>query len=483
LKNYSKSLGILLLLAAFAILLHGYHPGVEDDGVYLPAIKRHLNPQLYPHDFEFFTLQLQATVFDKLIAGSIRLTHLPVGVGVLLWHFVSIFLLLWGCWQISRRCFNEPYEQWAAVGTVAVLLTMPVAGTALYLGDQYLHPRLLASAVILGAIVAILDRKYFLAAGCLAIAFVIHPLMASFGISYCIFLVWKQRPQSSAPMLAILFPLGWIFEPTSDAWRAAARTRDYYFLSNWQWYEWVGVFAPLILLWWFHRIATRNGSTVVAHMTSRLVGYGLFQLLVALIIMLPASLERLKPLQPMRCLHLLYLIFVLISGGLIGRYILRTHISRWLLVFVPLGLLMFYTQRQTFPSSPHLELPGAVSQNPWIEAFAWIRQNTPPDSYFALDPSYMERPGEDFHSFRALAERSALADYVKDPSVATQVPRLAPRWLEEVKAQEGWPHFQTADFQRLKNRFGVDWVVLEGNAAPVMDCPYHNELLRVCRIE
>jgi hypothetical protein len=483
LKNYSKSLGILLLLAAFAILLHGYHPGIEDDGVYLPAIKRHLNPQLYPHDFEFFTLQLQATVFDKLIAGSIRLTHSPVGVGVLLWHFVSIFLLLWGCWQISRRCFNEPHAQWAAVSTVAVLLTMPVAGTALYLGDQYLHPRLLATGVILVAIVAILDRKYLLTAACLAIAFVIHPLMASFGISYCIFLAWKERPRANVPLLAILFPLGWIFEPTSDAWRAAAGTRDYYFLSNWHWYEWLGVFAPLILLWWFHRLATRNGSAVVAHMTSRLVGYGLFQLLVALIIILPASLERLKPLQPMRFLHLLYLIFVLISGGLIGRYILRTHISRWLLFFVPLSLAMFYVERQTFPASPHLELPGTVSHNPWLEAFAWIRQNTPPDSYFALDPYYMERPGEDFHSFRALAERSALADYVKDPSVTTQVPRLASRWLEEVKAQEGWRHFQTADFQRLKNRFGVDWVVLEGNAAPAMDCQYHNELLRVCRIE
>jgi hypothetical protein len=359
---------------------------------------------------------------------------------------------------------------------------MPVAGTALYLGDQYLHPRLLATGVVLGAIVAILDRKYLLAAVCLAIAFVIHPLMASFGISYCIFLAWKQHPKSSA-LLALLFPLGWIFEPTSDAWRAAARTRDYYFLSNWHWYEWLGVFAPLILLWWFRRIAARNGPTVVAHMTSRLVGYGLFQLLVALIIMLPASLERLKPLQPMRYLHLLYLIFVLISGGLIGRYILRTHVFRWLLFFVPLSLVMFYAQRQTFPASPHLELPGTVSHNPWLQAFAWIRQNTPPDSYFALDPYYMERSGEDFHSFRALAERSALADYVKDPSVATQVPRLAPRWLEEVKAQEGWPHFQTSDFQRLKNRFGVDWVVLEGNAAPAMDCPYYNELLRVCRIE
>jgi hypothetical protein len=483
LKNYSKSLGILLLLAAFAILLHGYHPGVEDDGVYLPAIKRHLNPQLYPHDFEFFTLQLQATIFDKLIAGSIRLSHVPVGVGVLLWHFASIFLLLWGCWQISRRCFNEPHVQWAAVGSVAVLLTMPVAGTALYLGDQYLHPRLLATGVIVGAIVAILDRKYLLAAACLAIAFLIHPLMASFGVSYCVFLAWKARAPGDTTLLAFLFPLGWILEPTSDAWRVAALTRDYYFLSNWQWYEWLGVFAPLIFLWWFRRIGARGGSSVVAHITSRLVWYGMFQLVVALIIMLPASLQRLKPLQPMRFLHGLYLIFVLISGGLIGRHILRRHISRWLLFFVPLGLLMFYAQRQTFPASPHLELPGTASHNPWIEAFAWIQQNTPVDSYFALDPYYMQRPDEDFHSFRALAERSALADYVKDPSVATQVPRLAPRWLEQVQAQEGWRHFQTSDFQRLKARFGVDWIVLERSALPGMDCPYHNQLLRVCRIE
>jgi hypothetical protein len=360
---------------------------------------------------------------------------------------------------------------------------MPVSGTALYLGDQYLHPRLPASAAILSGLVAILDRKYVLAATCLVIASVIHPLMASFGISYGIFLAWKQRPQASAPLLALLFPLGWILEPTSDAWRVAARTRDYYFLSNWQWYEWLGVFAPLVLLWWFHYAATRDGSTVVAHMSSRLVWYGMFQLVVALILMLPASLERLQPLQPMRYLHLLYLIFVLISGGLIGRYILRTHTSRWLLFFVPLGLLMFHAQRQTFPASPHLEFPSTISHNPWIEAFAWVRQNTPLDSYFALDPYYMQRPGEDSHSFRALAERSALADYVKDPSVSTQVPRLADRWLEQVQAQEGWRHFQAADFQRLKSRFGVNWVVLEGTALPGVDCPYHNELLRVCRIE
>jgi len=35
---------------------------------------------------------------------------------------------------------------------ISALLTLPVAGTALYLDDQYLHPRALATAAILAAI-------------------------------------------------------------------------------------------------------------------------------------------------------------------------------------------------------------------------------------------------------------------------------------------------------------------------------------------
>ncbi len=50
----------------------GYHPGLEDDAFYLAAIKRNLNPSLFPHDAEFFRLQFQATIFDKLIALSVR---------------------------------------------------------------------------------------------------------------------------------------------------------------------------------------------------------------------------------------------------------------------------------------------------------------------------------------------------------------------------------------------------------------------------
>lgn len=498
----ATNLAILALLAAVAFLVMGYHPGLEDDAFYLAAIKRNLNPALFPHDSEFFRLQFQATIFDKLIAFSVRLSHLPLPWAVLLWQFAAIFLLLHGCWRISRRCFAHPAAQWAAVTTIAILLTLPLPGIAMTLADQYLHPRTLATAVIVAAIVAVLDRRLWLAGVLLAIAFAIHAIMAAFGISFCVFLYWRMRapqakPASAVPVAAVLLlPLGWIFEPASDAWRQAAATRSFYFVGRWRWYEWLGVFAPLVLLYGLRRIQRlredRDGSALPA-LLSALLYYGVFQTAVGLLIMLPPGLERLRPFEPMRYLHLLYLLFFLIAGGLLGRYLLDRKTYRWLLLFLPLSAGMFYAQRQMYPASSHLELPGVASDNAWLRAFAWIRQNTPVDSLFALDPHYVKLPGEDYHGFRALAERSVLADYEKDGGMAARVPRLAPRWLEEVNAQSGWQNFQPADFLRLKKDFGVTWVIVsrhdvrqaesdEAQPASPMTCPYENDQLQVCRL-
>ncbi len=486
------------------MLVQGYHPGLEDDAFYLAAIKQDLNPSLFPHDADFFRVQFQATVFDKLIAFSLRWTHVPLEWGILFWQWAVTVLILWGCWRISRRCFAETHAQWAAVTLVAVLLTLPVSGTGLSLTDQHLHPRALATTLILAAIAAVLvpanvpknDRRLLLAGALLAAAFSVHAIMAAFGASYCLFLLWKHREQTAteptnpnidqrrtAVGAALLWPLGWIVDPPSDAWRQAAATRSFYFVLRWHWYEWLGVVAPLLLLWWFRALARRRSQTVLAHVAERLVYYGVFQLAVALIILLPARLERLRPLEPMRFLHLVYLLFVLLAGGLLGQYVLRKHALGWLLLFVPLSAGMFYAQRQMYPATPHLELPGAPSRNNWVEAFRWISRNTPVDSQFALDPRYMELPGEDYHGFRALAERSVLADELKDAGMAARVPRLAPRWLREVEAQRGWRDFKRPDFLRLKAEFGVDWVVLQTPGVEGLPCPYRNAQVVVCRVE
>jgi hypothetical protein len=518
LKAYPRipSFVILLLLTVLGMWLQGYHPGAEDDGVYLAAIKKDLNPVLYPHDADFFKVQLQATIFDKVIARSVRLTHLPVASAILAWQFISIFLILWGCLRISERIFDEAHAQWAAVALIAALLTLPVAGTALYIDDQYLHPRALATAAILAAIAAVLDRRRVVTGLLLVLAFVIHPLMASFGISFCIFLSWPTRVRPSVYSAAAL-PLAWVFQSTSPAWQQAANTRDYYFLSRWQWYEWLGVVAPLFLLGCFYQTARREDLRVdggaapeganasvgltaslkrcpdtnrgYPHTTqaraliaSRAALFGVFQFIVALAIMLPPSLQRLRPFQPMRYLHLLYILLFLLIGGTIGQKILRRHAYRWALLFIPLGVGMFWAQRLTFPATPHFEWPGAARGNAWVEAFQWVRDNTPSDSLFALDPYYMKMPGEDFHSFRALAERSVLADYVKDASVATQVPSLSGRWKDEVDAQGGWKDYHLEDFQRLRARFGVNWVVVASPGVQGLECPFRNRAVLVCRI-
>jgi hypothetical protein len=512
----------LALLTAFAFIVMGYHPGLEDDAFYLAAIKRNLNPTLFPHDSDFFTIQFKATIFDKLIALSVRLTHLPLAWVVLFWQLAAIFFLLHGCWRISRRCFSTSSAQWAAVTMIAALLTLPVTGTAISLADQYLHPRNLATALIVAAIVAILDcqgndsrpfpRRLWLAAGLLALACSIHAIMAAFGISFCIFLCWALRRRGSgngetkssptrihAPVAiaAVVFPLGWIFEPSSDAWRKAAATRGFYYLSSWHWYEWLGIFAPLALLFLLHRFLRNHpkfdtAGPALRPLVGALLYYGVFQTVVGLAFMLPASLERLRPFEPMRYLHLIYLLFFLLIGGLLGAHALGRYAYRWLLLFLPLSVGMFYAQRQLYPASAHIEWPGVHSNNPWLEAFAWIRQNTPTNVLFALNPHYMKLPEEDYHGFRALAERSTLADYDKDGGMAARVPSLAPRWLKEVTAETGWSDFQRKDFQRLETEFGVNWIVLSrtdllsanmsGQAAQGITCPYQNQQLRVCRL-
>lgn len=490
-----RSLSILAALTILAFLVMGYHPGLEDDSFYLAAVKWRLNPALFPQDADFFRIQFQATIFDKLIALSVRLSHLSIAWSELLWQIAAIFLVLWGCWRIARRCFLKPGAQWAAIATIAALLSMPLPGIAILLADQYLHPRTLATAAILAAIVAVLDHKLWRTVLWLAVAFVVHAIMACFGISFCLFLWWTLRKPSTVPspaLAALIIPLGWIFEPASNAWRQAAATRGFYFLNRWQWYEWLGVFAPFIILLLFRRFLEKRRETtgpVLLPLISTVIYFGIVQTIVGIAIMLPPGLERLRPLEPMRYLHLVYLFFFLIVGGMLGAHILNRRFYRWALFFVPLSLGMFYAQRQMYSASPHLELPFTSPKSDWLRAFDWIRLNTAVDSRFAIDPHNETLPGEDAHGFRALAERSVLADYEKDGGMAARVPSLAPRWLAEVTALNGWRNFHASDFGRLKNDFGVNWIVLSRQDAEfsspdsqAMICPYENAEVKVCHL-
>jgi hypothetical protein len=481
---------ILLVLAfsVLAIAVMGYHPGIEDDGVYLSAVQSDLNPALYPHDSDFFRVQLQATLFDKWVAGFVHWTHIPVPFTEFLWQFASIVLIIVGCWSIARLLFAEARAQWAGVALVTAMLTLPVAGTALYLADQHLHPRNVATGIILLAVSRIMAGKHWQAVPLLLLSFVLHPIMGVMGISFCFFLtmalmepvhVWLRSLRSS---LAAAVPLGWLFEPPTPVWHKALETRTYFFLYRWTWYEWLGAIAPLFLFWLLWRVALKHGDTRLERFALAIFAYGVFQQLVAMIMLGSPGLIRLMPLQPMRFLHLIYFFMTLVAGCLLGKYLLKASVWRWALFLLVINAGMFATQRALFSSSEHLELPGRQPSNPWLQAFAWIRHNTPTDAYFAMNPNYLAAPGEDYHSFRAMAERSQMADAIKDTAVVTQVPELGPAWERQVAAQAGWTNFKLADFERLKTNFGVNWVLVSYPQPEGLPCAWHNDVLSVCQV-
>jgi hypothetical protein len=473
----------LFLLTLGALAVHGYHPFAEDAEIYLPGIKKLLHPGLYPSGREFFESHASLTLFPNLIAASVQLTHIPFDYVIFGWHLASIFLLLLACWEFSEVCFRTTRARWGAVALIASLLTLPVAGTALYLMDQYLNPRNLAAFAAVFAVTRVLEQKFVRAVAWIIFAAAVHPLMASFAVAFCAVLVLWEKAPKPAPGMAVLLPFANFFAPPSPAYREAMRFHVSHFLPQWQWYEWLGLIAPFAVLIWLARLAQSRNLKNLARVCHAAVVYQFVYLLIAVIIAIPHRFEALARLQPLRSLHLAYVFMLMGIGGFIAEYILKDRVWRWFLLFLPLCAGMFVAQRGLFPATAHIEWPGVAPRNQWEQAFLWIRENTPIDSQFAIEPFYMEAPGEDRIGFRDLAERSRLADANKDSGAVAMFPPLAERWWEQFQAQKNWQHFTQPDFLRLRKKYEVRWVVLQSPDTRGLSCPYKNPTVAVCQIE
>ena len=430
----------------------------------------------------------------------------------LVWQLISIFLLLAASWRLASALFvsqlaEDERARWAAVALMTALLTLPIAGTALYILDQFLNPRNLAAFAALFAVAEVLHRRFLRVMCWLAFGAGVHPLMASFAILFCAWLVLlgKSRPRilgfdDAEPAIAvrqektgaristgfaIALPFGITFAPPPVEYHEVALLQRSHFVLRWEWYEWLGVIAPVLLFWWLGSWTRVRGLKNLELVSRAMVPFVLIASAAAIVLGSSLRLEALARLQPLRCMALCYMVLVVAGGGLLGRYVLRARVWRWLALFVPLGVGMYVVQQQVFPASQHLEWPCAQPSNPWAQAFDWIRRNTPVDSLFVLNPAHMDLPGEDENGFRARSERSMLADLVKDKGSASMFPPLSVKWAEQIADEKNWNGFGQADFERLQTKYGVSWVVVEQHIPPQsgMQCPYRNSTVRVCRLD
>jgi hypothetical protein len=499
LKSSAKEIAGLCALSAGAFLVHGYHPFSEDAETYLPGIEKILHPRLFPAGDEYFEAHAHLTLFPHLISFTVERLHIPFDWSLLLWQVASFFLFLFACWHLARRVFPGRRAAWAGVALVAALFTMPVAGTALYVMDPFLNPRNIIAFAVIFAIVNVLERRYVWAVVFLVFGISVHPLMTAFAVSFCILyavidrwpqaagvsktLMEKRRADPALPAVVLMLsPIKGLFEAPTKAYEMVALNHRYQFLTRWTWYELLGALAPIAIFWGFSEIGRvrewRNLQLVSRTMTI----YGAIYFVIGLTVSIPHRLEAFSLVQPMRSLQLLYTLLLLFGGGLLAEYVLRNRAWRWIALFLPLSAGMCYAQRALYPASRHIEWPGLAPRNQWTQAFLWARNNTPDQAVFAIDPYYMSISGEDSHGFRAIAQRSQLADGEKDSGVVELFPTLGNSWMAQVGAQKGIEHFQREQFVRLRQQFGATWVILLNPDKAELDCPYRNSAVAVCRI-
>ncbi len=477
-------------LTAAALAIHGYHLGVEDGEIYVPAAKKLLHPALYPFGQEFFRSHGHLSLFGPLLALSAELTRLSMDWTILLWYVVTLFAMLVSCWLLAAACFSSERARWSATLIVTVLLAMPATNTGLLLLDPYLTARSFSTPLTLFALASLLERKYALAGAAILMTASIHPQM----VAYLIFLagvLWvagqsKKRVPEQIPLLAsgaAILPDGFHLMPAAEPYREALFSRDYFFLYNWSWYHWVGMLAPLAILAWFWKGNLRGTRSGFARLSFAMLPFGLLSIAAATVLCSSPSFEMFARVQPLRTFHLITIVLILLLGGLLGEYAGKKRAWVIAAVALPLAIGMAFVAHETYPASPRIELPSQTSSNAWVNTLLWVRKNTPQDAVFAVDSRYFKDAGTDVHGFRAVSERSALADYFKDGGVVSMFPDLADEWKQMSDATYGLNHFQVQDFKRLKAEYRtVSWTVVHGAAPGGMNCPYQQRGYAVCQV-
>ncbi len=490
-------------LTAFALAVHGYHPYAEDGGIYLAGVKRLLNPALYPHWSEFVTEHLRFSVFAPMVASLVRASHLPLMTVWLLLYVATFWLTLFAAWLLATRCYLSHEARCGAVALLAVWLTMPIAGTSLMLMDPYLSARSISTPCALFVLVGVLDlfspqsssriQALALCCGSLLIAGLVHPLMAAYALGCvlplaCLLSSDSRVRVSGVAVLGLLAILMAAFLYRSAPYESAeyqhvAMTRTYWFVADWHWYEQFGLAAPLAILAAvaFQRYPPANAVARRLALAGTLAGT--IAVIVASIFARTNSPTYLVArLQPLRIFQFVYILMILAIGAFLGERLLRRSAARWISSFALLALIMLCAERYTFPNSSHFESPWLEPRNGWERAFEWIRVSTPVDALFALDAHYVTQPGEDAQTFRAVAERSAIADYSKDGGEASITPTLTALWFTGQAAQTDLNSATDAKRIAKLRPLGVNWVVLPGGTPTDFTCSYADEAVKVCRL-
>jgi hypothetical protein len=460
--------GATLFLVLATANAGGYRYGVSDQAYYATAVLKARTPTLFPRDSPMFAAQSSVLASDKILAALSRVFGLDLPALFLVTQVVTLIALAGAAVALGRALGFS----WTATSLFLALLTLRhhIMNTGANTLEGYMHPRMLAFALGLLALVAVLRRRPTVIVAGLAGAGLAHPTTAAWFVIVAGVATFVDRPSWRLPLVAAAVALalgaGWavtagplaghlvLMDPT---WLAVIADRDYLFSSRWPLAAWAVNLGYLTFILFTYR--QRHARGVAASAEGALV-VGWVALVVLFLASVPFeaySVALVIQAQVNRVFWLLdvaataYLAWWLLRGPL-GT----TRVRRAVTLSLVLALSAVRgTYVVTHADGRHLVDPS-LPKTPWTATMTWLSEQSPSWNVLA-DPAHAWKYGS---SVRVAAARDTVLELGKDPALAIYDRATAVRVAARERALSGFDAFTTDDVRRVAQQFSADVVVM-----------------------
>ena len=256
-----------LVLTPIALLAHRYKYVNDDQILYIPFLRRRMEPALYPGDYFFDQPQAGVSLFEDALVWPIR--FLGMEWTMLLGYVLAQALILLCLFFLARRLTSR---RAAYLAMILFILPVSIGGTYVRTYDNYFNPRTFTLPLGLLTLIALWERRPWWAAILASIHLLLHPLsgLHTWLVVALLFAWWALKRFISLRSLLVpggllLGTLGLLFWATGGgetlwldpAWRAVLwRRTPYVFLGSWKVADWIsiGLYLLLGIIGWVSRL-------------------------------------------------------------------------------------------------------------------------------------------------------------------------------------------------------------------------------------
>lgn len=476
------ALAALLFVVVATANSGGYRYGVSDQAFYQPAIAMSVDPTLFPRDRVVLFPQMRLWIGDTLIANVARVTGASLPSLFIATYLLTLCVLFASAVAVARSLGAT----WWTIAAFLVLLTLRhrIAKTGANSLEGYMHPRMLAFAVGLGAFAAIARGHRAWAVVWTAASMAVHTTTGLwFGVVTAASIVWAL-PRAwalttvgtgavAAVALTVVGPFAGRLTTMDPAWLAVLDDKDYLFAAGWPPYAWAVnlAYIAVIVFAYRHRramgIATRGEGLLVA---------GLLALVAVFLVSVPLTELRVALAVQMQVTRVFWLLDV----------VAIFYLAWWLMDVVARGwpaathaaiiaaLVVAASARGYYVVTIAGERPlfeAGLPRTTWIDAMSWL--GTQPAAWHVLaDPQHVWKYGP---SVRMAAARDTLLEVNKDAALAIYDRGVALRVAERLHALANFDGATAAEISTLAATYDLDVFVDRADRAFPFPILYRND--------